>query len=296
MKIAIFNGFAFHYEMFGYIIDYCLSKNIELDIYTVNVYDINWLEYYNLFFHKNINYYPINRFNYIINDYNVVILTTDDEKLYNIELNKNKLICIDHCYNNRRPYVPIHIGTRFYHTRPDLDYALPVYRIMRLQNKKELLKNVKQTNILCIGKYNCQDTIDTLKKRFNNFNELNFIFIDRYLNDFCTLDEPNIKKYNRLNTVNMIGLLAQSHYVYISMVHLDHIAKSMSGAIPLAFNCLCQLIMPKEMNKYYNFKSAITYTKNESITLSTYDCDIVDVELEELLYHKYKIFDKYITE
>ena len=27
MNIAIYNGFYFHFEMFGYIIDYCNKKN-----------------------------------------------------------------------------------------------------------------------------------------------------------------------------------------------------------------------------------------------------------------------------
>ena len=34
MKLAIINTFNFHFEMFGHIIEYCLKKNIRIDIYS----------------------------------------------------------------------------------------------------------------------------------------------------------------------------------------------------------------------------------------------------------------------
>ena len=58
-----------------------------------------------------------------------------------------------------------------------------------------------------------------------------------------------------------IELLLRSSYVLITEDNPDHLDKSISAAIPLAFNCLCNLIMPEKMNEYYKFKSVITYEK-----------------------------------
>ena len=92
MKLAILNSFNFHYEIFGYIIDYCIKKNVRLDIYTVSDNDLGWLSFYIINFipgndtnydfndqeDKLIRFYPINKYA-INNDYDKVILTTDDD-------------------------------------------------------------------------------------------------------------------------------------------------------------------------------------------------------------------------
>lgn len=44
--IAIFNSFNYHYEMFGYIIQYCHLNNFNLTIFTEIYNDNEWLEYY----------------------------------------------------------------------------------------------------------------------------------------------------------------------------------------------------------------------------------------------------------
>jgi len=56
MNIAIFNSFHFHFEMFGYIIDYCNNKNIKLDIYTPMEIDLGWIVFYKNILVKNNTY------------------------------------------------------------------------------------------------------------------------------------------------------------------------------------------------------------------------------------------------
>ena len=115
MKLAILNSFNFHYEMFGYIIDYCIQKNIRLDIYTVSDNDLGWLSFYIIQYipgndlnydfknqeGKLIQFYPINGYT-INNDYDKVILTTDDDFNIPEEIMNDKFICIDHHMTNRR--------------------------------------------------------------------------------------------------------------------------------------------------------------------------------------------------
>ena len=54
MNIAIFNSFSFHYEMFGYVIDYCKKNSINLDIYTNMSSDLGWFDFYKSIFSINI--------------------------------------------------------------------------------------------------------------------------------------------------------------------------------------------------------------------------------------------------
>ena len=50
MKVAIFNTFPFHYEMFGYIISFCNDRQYELTIYTVPNNHNKWLDFYKVLF------------------------------------------------------------------------------------------------------------------------------------------------------------------------------------------------------------------------------------------------------
>jgi hypothetical protein len=287
MKIAILNSFSFHFEMFGYIIEYCVLKNIQLDIYTNTYNNMGWIEYYSKNKSNDIMFHSLQSYNKI-NDYNYIILTTDDDYRINVEENNCKYICIDHHINNRRPIIKTHIGLRRFYNK-DIDYILPVFRCINLTEKK----NISKKNIVCIGSQclNCDD----LKNIFYDFDNLSFIFIARTI-DINILKYKNIKYYVSCNTDDMIEILKKSDYVYIRD-NENYIKFIMSGAIPLAFNCLCQLIMPEEMNvgeSGYNFKSVITYNNDRKIGLIKPNYDLINDELKELISHKIKIFDKYI--
>ena len=45
-KVGIFNSFPFHYEMFGFILNYAKNNNYEVDIFTNQTNTIGWLEFY----------------------------------------------------------------------------------------------------------------------------------------------------------------------------------------------------------------------------------------------------------
>jgi len=310
MKLAILNSFNFHYEIFGYIIDYCVKKNIRLDIYTVSDNDLGWLSFYiinyipgndeNFDFNnqedKLIRFYPLK--SYVVNnDYDKIFLTTDDDNNISNEIINDKFICIDHHMTNRRPNIETHIGLRYFKNRPKLDWILPVYQLMDAETKTKISKPI----ITCVGRFNCPKDISYFKSLFNNFESCTFAFIDRNLDNYKEIYKEckNINCFPSLNTVQMINLLIQSDYVFISEENEDHNHSSLSGIIPLAFNCLCQIIMPKEMldNFGINFSEGIikTYQKGEKIELVKPNYNILQDVLAELIIHKFKILDKYVT-
>lgn len=271
-KIAIFNGFNFHYEMFGYIIEYCFLRKIELDIYTKTDNNMGWLDFYIKAFPNVFRFLPLSSYQ-INNTYMKVILTTDDD-LFSNEICRENFICIDHYYKLRNELIKKHIGTRYFISRPELDWILPVYRQMDINTKKKIAKD----NILFIG----GTAKEMINSEFvkNNKDKLNCIFIDRSINS--------------LNTIEMIEILKESKYVFISAkTKSEHIDKSMSASIPLALNFLCTLILPKKMNDIYKFKSAIEYESELDIQFK-HNPKLVDKDLSLLLKHKMEIFDKYL--
>jgi len=291
MNIAIFNSFHFHFEMFGYIIDYCNNKNIKLDIYTQLEIDLGWIQFYKITLIKNnnnINFIDVKTFP-PNNNYDKVILTTDDDQGIPDQIITEKYICIDHYINLRRPVIITHIATRFFGTRPKLDWILPVYQLINVDEKKLITK----PNVVCIGRF-CPKNMKDFENNFENFNNTNFIFIDRYIDINISIysNYKNITCINRLDTNDMIKLLKNSSYVLITEENEDHIDKSISASIPLAFNCLCNIIMPEKMNTNYKFKSAITY--NKKIKLIEPNFNLINEELKELLKRKNLIFDKYL--
>ena len=289
-KIALFNGFAFHYEMIGYLIEYCVSRDIQLDIYSETVNNMDWLKFYLLTFPKNS--FKLKKIqDYITrnNHYTKVILLTDDDFHFKNEWINEKVICIDHDEYNRREKINNHIGTRFYPIRPNLDWALQVYKIIDIKEKIRISNN----NIVVIGnnvRYFNPEYITKIK----NFEKYNFIFIDRdihtYLDvKFKTLS--NITIYNKLSTIDMIKVLKENSYVFLSDIE-DKKSERISASIPLALNCLCTMIMPKGMNDYYNFKSAIEYEDIIDIIEPKHEKVVEDLDYH--INHKYEVFDKYI--
>jgi hypothetical protein len=206
MNIAIFNSFYFHFEMFGYIIDYCNNKNIKLDIYTQLEFDLGWIQFYKniLIKNNNINFIDVKTFP-ANNNYDKVILTTDDDIAIPDQIITEKYICIDHYINLRRPVIINHISTRFFKSRPNLDWVMPIYRLINIEEK---IKGTK-SNVICIGRF-CPKNITDFKNNFENFYNTNFIFIDRHLDMFQSIynNYKNITCINRIDTNDMIKLLS----------------------------------------------------------------------------------------
>jgi hypothetical protein len=284
MKIAIFNGFIMHYEMYGYIIDYCKQKNYSLDIYSCTEENMEWLKFYIINFPKTFRLLHSDKYRYE-NDYNhIILITEEDPFFYNFWINY-KIISINHSPFSRRN----NMFKNYINTRPHKHYdnwILPVYKLINVPEKQNISKN----NVICLGG-NALLSDDDIK-RFKDFDKYNFILIDRRDNKDKYKDFKNITFYHNLSAIDMIKLVKESNYMFISDNNKDHIDTSMSASIPLGLNCLCTLIMPYEMNIYYKFKSVITYEKD--IIIREPDLNLVNNDLENMLTHRNNTFDKFI--
>ena len=295
MKVSIFNGFNFHYEMFGYVIDY-FKSNILLDIYTpISNISIEWKEYYENVFNFKLNWYNVN--DYDPNNYDYIILLTDDDYSFKEEWLKDhstKIICIDHHASIRRENVSYRIGTRYFNLRPQCNWALPSYQIINIEEKKKILKENNKINIMMLGTQNTPRSENILISLFNNFDDIEFHIVNRMIPYKYT--KPNISIYQNCSVNTMISIAKKCDYVLCIDYpgNNEPINNSISSSVPLSFGTGCQLIIPSSWNNYYKFKSAITY--DDTIQLNK-DMKIDDVydELNEIILHRNNTFNNIIN-
>ena len=298
MKIAIYHGLKMiHNEMLGYLIEYFIYSNKDIDIYADSVYILNleWNEYYNKLFNINKQWLACNTFN--PHNYDYIILVTDDDYSFLDEwFIKDKVIIIDHSAHIRRFSNNIlnRIGTRYFNMRPTCLWALPCYNGISKSNKIEYLKKTDNINVMCIGIQNRPPSILFLKKLFLNFDNINFHIISRNINELLYKDFTNIKTYLFCPTKIMFELVKKAHYILCidNPYNSEPIENSMSGAIPISFSYGCNLIIPKTWQTNYKFKSIIEYNEYTRLTLQqNIPLNLIYDELNNLICHKNKVFD-----
>lgn len=323
MKISLFHGFpTIHYEMLGYIIDYFISMNLEIDYYLfLNDSYIDWSSYYNKNFKTKINFKNILTFD--PDNYDFIIIITDDDPLFPITDNQvfkiltpemkikvkewekkydyTKIISIDHHSTQRRKDVLARLGTRFFNSRPDCNWVLPCYQAINKFDKKILLQNNQKIIVSCVGTNNIPPSDDFLKSLFENFDQIEFNFINRKINK--KFPSQNIRIWENCSTEIMMNIIKQSHYVLCldNLENKQPISNLMSGVVPISFNYGCQLIIPETWQKFYNFKSIIKYQDNilqnspiiTKLTLSKEtNLDNIYNELYLLVAHRNISFDR----
>jgi len=93
MKVAVYNGFPFHYETIGHLVDYCKSRQYELDVYSKTENSWGWFDYYGL--------QPKSPEEYTHEGFDRVFLLTDDDWSFPVTPDE-KIICIEHTNFQRR--------------------------------------------------------------------------------------------------------------------------------------------------------------------------------------------------
>ena len=296
-KIAIFNSFNFHYEMFGYILNYCKKYNYTLDIYTEFNYELGFFDFYkNLFGMVDFKIIFYKEFDNYIYDYDNIILTTDDDNNFknewieDIKL-KNKIICINHTTFNRRQNIDVkfQIGTRLFHYNP-IKWAIPCYPIVQeIQDKIKIMENKKnRIEVAIIGGNNINCNIINRLTSDKNIilyimNRHNDKLDEKFINNPKIIEI--IKKEN-IDTIEMMKIAEKMNYILTDCtIDLPHIiGESMSGCIPLAHSTLTQLIISKQNNIFYSFKSAITFEllyHNAIVLKDNMDIDTLQTILNE---------------
>lgn len=269
MKLAIFNGLPYHFEMYGYILQYCHTNGHTLTIYSRDDTH-NWIEFYKKLF-PSLQWKSWTSFIHEYNVYDFIIVTTDDDRSFTLQ-NANNIICIDHRFNVRRPSVD-----PFYHiaTRPFAEnlrkWALPCYPIVQtVQDKMKYLTATRGVHIVVLGS---MDYHITRINRLTSPSKITLHFVSRQISKekLSLLRKTfHVRVYENVSTQTMMELLYTSQYM-ICDVHTndDHTnGISMSGSIPLAFSTLNQLIISDTNNSFFKFTSPKVFSLNSSETIN----------------------------
>jgi len=290
-KLAIFNSFPFHYELFGFILDYSSRNGYYLDIYTNFLNDYGYLQFYKKHF-VNFGYLPFDEFKDSHKDkYSLIFLTTDDDPQFIKEWITPKVICINHYYLTRTPGFSNYLNICKF-KNSTLDYSIPCYQLL---NDKQLDEQL--INVAIIGGRDSYD--DFIINRLHSENKgivLNFIGSKI---DFSKLEVLNsnfiINTFPKQDTSQMVDILQKCNYLLISYsLNQDHEQGiSSSGSLQLAFNTLCRPIISKQLNKVIGIRCALEFdNNNEPIILDS------TIPMEQIVnerdYYSHK-FEKIIS-
>jgi glycosyl transferase family 25 len=237
--IAIFSSLNYHYEMFGYIINFCAVNNYHLTIFTDNLNSDNgWLNYY-----KNVVFtkfdFEFKHYNYFQQEkylFDLIFLTSNTDKYYfeyfNTDFLKNNTICITHCkeylYEVKNPDSYKTIYVRPFTIDSMEEWFLPFYNIENSVNRKIIAKQLSENNfvnIAIIGTCGEHDKFDYLVYYNYNVNFINRIkcnkkirlhVIARNVTSYQLFGlNPSIQlhTYENIQTEHMFDILKKCNYI-----------------------------------------------------------------------------------
>jgi mannosyltransferase OCH1-like enzyme len=295
-KIAIFNSFDFHYEMFGFIIKYCEGHNYNLTIYTETKNDLGYINFYK----EHFNEYPIFKtcleYEKEKDLYDITIITTDDEPNYKEEWINNKTICIEHFYKIRQPKIKNRIATRPFSSNYR-HWILPCYELISSQEKCMVLHNDNNIHIATHQNISEKDIL-LINNIYTAINKPLIIYVLKRniirINTMLLNNNIIIKYYASLETRDYINIIKKCNYYLVDLDenHDHRLGYSSTGGITMAFNTLTPLIMSSLNNTFYKFKNVMTFdVETNNILYKHISIDNLEKERMELI----KTFNLYMN-
>ena len=288
MKLAIYNGLPFHFEMFGYILHMCKVKGYDLTIYSHSD-PYGWKEFYRTLFPV-VDWRPVQTFMAECKQYAYILLTTDDDRSFPYK--GNNVICIDHNYMLRTPDIPLkfHIATRPFSSNYR-KWGLPCYPIVRSVQEKIAYCKARTDGIHVVIVGGCNDYDIRRLQRLSSSAPITLHFISR------RIDAERVAPLKRTYTVcihenistnEMISILKYSKYVICDVTtFVDHTTGlSMAGCIPLAFSTLNTLLISDTNNAVYMFTSSTRFSLDSADPIHV--TDILDETEINMIYDERK--------
>jgi hypothetical protein len=263
-KIIIYNGFSFHYEMMGFILEFCQKYNIEA-IVVLKYIDQSWIDLYK----TKYNFVVLEDLPDDLDYYLFVLLLTDDDFAFPEHLINENTVCIDHYYKNRRPKVKYHIQIEPFNEDIKL-YALPIFKYMNYEDKVNILNKQSRPIITFLGRCCLPDNINTFSL-IDNIDDFDIYIINRKIpKDYINL--PNIYLYENITAEDMFDLLGKTTYMcYIPNEYILTLFKACNGILTssthMSFTTGCKLILPKFMNEQLKLQSIIEYSNGDKLLL-----------------------------
>jgi len=256
MKIAIFNGYPYHYEMYGYLLYWAKINKMFVTIYDNKdgKSDMGFLSFYKKNF--TFDHLPLKKFYHNSPLYHIIFLPTEDDyRFLNVWLNnkelKEKTIRITHTFYNIRKNIPKVIDLRKY-TDKNL-YALHCYPISSSEKKES--KKIK----IFVGNAGRTD-VSELKKLLLQQN-IKLYFVGRQSNvEYQKICGPKHRYYTKIDAEKMINIMKKCSYYFYSMKKDDKFNYlAVSGYLSLALSCGTPIICTNLTANLLDYKECYSY-------------------------------------
>jgi len=260
-NIAIFSSLNYHYEMFGYIIEFCFKNNYKLVIFTDVINNDNgWLDYYKrLFLEFNFevkNFCFFQQEKYL---FDLIFLTDDADnfffKYFDSNYLKNNTICITHHKEYLYKVVPPDVNKSIYIRPHEIDsnddWFLPCYSIDNSKNRNLINNELSRNDFLNIG-------IIGLCGEYDKYNKLDYYnynvdFINRLKTDkriklhiiaknvtsmqFLGLKSPaELHTYENIQTEHMFDILKKCSFIFTDVNCLSHSSRHINRLVDITKN------------------------------------------------------------
>ena len=270
-RIAIYHNEDIHFEMLGFLIEYCLFLDVEIDIYCyffmipAGNSIIKW--YHHFFNHQNKINWIYKPSVLLENDkpkhYDIMFLVSDSNPEYHIiqDFYYEKVITINHWLMNRCKKYCDEIFIRPYpeYNKCIDNYAFPCYNIFTLYEKQEEIKKQSRVKVIFIGRFNFPSSMTF--SFFDNMDEIDFYIINYNIEKhyFQYLSKiPNVYFYDNIEWPELIDILKQSHFIFFNPSYIEgYCTHKTSASLHLAFSTLCIPIIPNSWNKHYEFTNSV---------------------------------------
>jgi glycosyltransferase involved in cell wall biosynthesis len=303
LQLAAFNGFHFHYEMFGYLINYCKYTQHDLTIYCHIEKSQGFIDIYKKTFSDvSITFKNVHEFESEKYKFDAIILITDDDYSFhtNDPIINKKTLCIDHYYKIRRPEIETRIGTRPFNKEYTHNWALPIYPIH--SDITATSHSSDEVHILLIGGDIRTDFNVSILNRLqvHSHQSIHLHIVRRviYPSQFEKVDSRiTLIFHSNISTDDMFALCKSCDYAITDVSSsTDYEDKSMSGSVPLYFSLLVPLIISKQSNQYYQFQNVIEFDKNlnDEIVLKEIDPILLEKERQGLIQHGFDALNECI--
>lgn len=255
-KILVYNGFPFHYEMVGFILDFCNKYNIEVTV-VLKIMDYSWINVYK----SKYDFTILESLPSDLDHYLFVFILTDDDTTFPDNLINENTVCINHFYKNRRPLIKYQIQIAPFYENIHL-YSLPVFTYINHNDKINIIRKKIRPIISFVGYHSLPDDMNSIN--IDNINDFDIYIINRVIpKNYIQL--PNVFLFENISTDKLFTLLLESTYIYNYEFQKNF--NSISASVPLSFTTGCKLILPKNVNNYFKFTSIIEYSYETKIKL-----------------------------
>lgn len=295
-EVAIFNGFPFHYEVMGYLINWCVQTGRNVTVYTETKNDYGWLQWYEDYHQAytqvyagnapTFQYRPYREFPHECARYDLIFLPTDDDKYFddawlNLYDVRQRIIKINHMPHDRRPQIKRFIDIRPYFEQVDNAWALPIFPMsIKPKVDGEVIK-VYVTDGIDPARHDAV-ALKAIARQPN----VHLHCVGRYLaHTWLEGNTANpITFHTQIPALEMIQLMASCHYYFYGVVDGNgYNDKYVSGHLSTAFSCGTKIIMRRYTQKYFGFTSCLLYDQVEDILpLTWYDNRDVLAERDHL--------------